>query len=244
MLDFGWLVRPSKWLCACVTELPWLIRRSENSTERQEVIHWSGNFVSWKAKAFVVYLIMSFRVLHYRSAYTAVNGRAMEHDGLDGLCKQTGAIHFNEPLQTLLFRNWKVAGNHNLNSRSLERDGVFYDDIWTAYRYQWVPVTTWAAVTTSVPLTTACTRPQLVGLQIWRVATNILNNQSRTAERGVSPVWGLGEMLAIHHRKNLRWCETYHKASCLDWFFGTTDSGRCIQGFGGETWGKETTWKT
>jgi hypothetical protein len=30
------------------------------------------------------------------------------------------------------------------------------------------------------------------GLQIWRVAANILNKQSLTADKGCPPVWGLG----------------------------------------------------
>jgi hypothetical protein len=39
-------------------------------------------------------------------------------------------------------------------------------------------------------------RPQVAdgrdGLQIWRVAANILNKQSRTAQRGGHPAWVLG----------------------------------------------------
>jgi len=31
------------------------------------------------------------------------------------------------------------------------------------------------------------------GLQIWRVAANKWNKQSRTAEKGGSPAWGLDE---------------------------------------------------
>ena len=30
---------------------------------------------------------------------------------------------------------------------------------------------------------------------IWRVAANKLNKQSRTADKGGPPAWGLGEML-------------------------------------------------
>ena len=40
-------------------------------------------------------------------------------------------------------------------------------------------------------------------LQTWKVAVNISNNQSRTAEGGGSPAWGLGEGLSAPHcRKN------------------------------------------
>jgi hypothetical protein len=38
-------------------------------------------------------------------------------------------------------------------------------------------------------------RPQVAdggdGLQIWRVAANILNKQSRTADKGGPPAWGV-----------------------------------------------------
>ena len=49
---------------------------------------------------------------------------------------------------------------------------------------------------------------------IWRVAANILNKQSRTADKCAPPSWGL-------HAE--RTCSTH----------GGED--RCIQGFGGET---------
>jgi hypothetical protein len=41
------------------------------------------------------------------------------------------------------------------------------------------------------------------GLQIWRVASNILNKQLQTADKGCgSPAWGLGKGLtASHHKK-------------------------------------------
>jgi hypothetical protein len=46
-------------------------------------------------------------------------------------------------------------------------------------------------------------RPQVAdggeGLQIWRVAANILNKQSRTADKGWSPSLGVG--LTTHHCK-------------------------------------------
>ena len=69
-------------------------------------------------------------------------------------------------------------------------------------------------------------RPQVAdrgdGLQKWRVATNILNKQSRTASGG-PPAWGLVEGLTTPHRKKrllrilqislgigqILWCETW-----------------------------------
>jgi hypothetical protein len=48
-------------------------------------------------------------------------------------------------------------------------------------------------------------RPQVAeggkGLQIWRVAANILNKQSWTADKGGPPAWGLGGGLTTLHRK-------------------------------------------
>ena len=38
---------------------------------------------------------------------------------------------------------------------------------------------------------------------IWRVAANILNKQSRTADNGGPPALGLGEVLTTPHRGNL-----------------------------------------
>jgi hypothetical protein len=40
------------------------------------------------------------------------------------------------------------------------------------------------------------------GLQIWRIAANALNKQSRTADRGWPPVWGLGRELKTITLKN------------------------------------------
>jgi hypothetical protein len=39
------------------------------------------------------------------------------------------------------------------------------------------------------------------GIQIWRVAANILNKQSRTAEGGGPPAGGWGGGLTTHYRK-------------------------------------------
>jgi hypothetical protein len=48
-------------------------------------------------------------------------------------------------------------------------------------------------------------RPQVAdggnGLQIWRVAANILNKQSRTVDKGLSSSLGLGVGLRTPHRK-------------------------------------------
>jgi hypothetical protein len=38
-------------------------------------------------------------------------------------------------------------------------------------------------------------------LQILRVAANISNKQSRTADRGGLPAWGWGEVLTTYHSK-------------------------------------------
>jgi hypothetical protein len=49
------------------------------------------------------------------------------------------------------------------------------------------------------------THPQVAngvdGLEIWKVATNILNKQSGQPTRGGPPAWGLGVRLTTPHRK-------------------------------------------
>jgi len=51
----------------------------------------------------------------------------------------------------------------------------------------------------------------------WRVAANILNNQSRTADKGSFPAWGLGEVLKTPHHKDVFCYEIFtQKASDLD----------------------------
>jgi hypothetical protein len=40
------------------------------------------------------------------------------------------------------------------------------------------------------------------GLQLWRLAANILNKQPRTDNKGGPPVWGLGVGLTTLHHKN------------------------------------------
>jgi hypothetical protein len=48
-------------------------------------------------------------------------------------------------------------------------------------------------------------RPQVAdggdGLQIWEVAANILNKQSRQPTRGGPPAWGFGMGLTTHRKK-------------------------------------------
>jgi hypothetical protein len=39
------------------------------------------------------------------------------------------------------------------------------------------------------------------GIQIWRVVANLWNKQSRTAEKGGPPAWGLGEEQITHRKK-------------------------------------------
>ena len=56
----------------------------------------------------------------------------------------------------------------------------------------WVPVTTaWFVLRLRME-----ERPP-----IWRVAANILNKQSRRADKGDPPAWGLGEVLKTPHLK-------------------------------------------
>jgi hypothetical protein len=69
-------------------------------------------------------------------------------------------------------------------------------------------------------------RPQVAdrkdGLKIWRVAANILNKQSRTADRGGPPVSGLSWGLTTPTVKNYICCEVFTRASEMDGFSGTT----------------------
>jgi len=53
------------------------------------------------------------------------------------------------------------------------------------------------------------------GLQIWTIATNVLNKIWWTAVKGWSPSLGLGEGLASPHRKKSAGYETLHKDSDL-----------------------------
>jgi hypothetical protein len=68
--------------------------------------------------------------------------------------------------------------------------------------------------------------PQVVdggdGLQIWRVAANILNKQSRTADRGWPSSLGFGQGDKHPTVKPLIFNEMFYRASEQDGFFGTT----------------------
>jgi len=44
---------------------------------------------------------------------------------------------------------------------------------------------------------------------IWRVAANVMNKQSRAADKGSSSRMGLGEVLTTPHRKNIYYYETF-----------------------------------
>jgi hypothetical protein len=65
-------------------------------------------------------------------------------------------------------------------------------------------------------------RPQVAdggdGIQIWRVAMNILNKQSRTADKECLPAWGLGVGLTTPRRKMYACFEMSKRASDLDGF--------------------------
>jgi hypothetical protein len=77
-----------------------------------------------------------------------------------------------------------------------------------------------------VPCHHGMARPQVAdggeGLQIWRVASNILNKQSRTADKGWPSSLGLGGGLTTPHLKKIVRYEMSQKASDLDGCFGTT----------------------
>jgi hypothetical protein len=66
-----------------------------------------------------------------------------------------------------------------------------------------------------VPCLHGMARPQVAdrgdGLQIWRVAANILNKQSRTADSGWSSSLGVGRGLTIPHRKTLYLLRSVYK---------------------------------
>jgi hypothetical protein len=71
-------------------------------------------------------------------------------------------------------------------------------------RDNWVPVTTaWGVLGLRME-----ERPP-----IRRVAANISNKQSRTADKGGPPAWGLGEVLTSPHRKKVSCCESFNRVS-------------------------------
>jgi hypothetical protein len=58
------------------------------------------------------------------------------------------------------------------------------------------------------------------GVQLWKLATNILNKQPRSNDKGWSSSLGLGVGLTTPHRKEQIRYEKLNKASDLDGFFG------------------------
>ena len=71
---------------------------------------------------------------------------------------------------------------------------AYYGCVFVVFRDKWVAITTaWRVLRLRLE-----ERPP-----IWRVAANILNKQSRTADMGSPPAWGLGEVLTTPHGKNV-----------------------------------------
>ena len=66
-----------------------------------------------------------------------------------------------------------------------------------------------------------------VGLQIWRLAANILNKQSWTAEQEWPSSLEVWREVRTSHCKNHLRSETSHRASELDWSLGTTMVKKC-----------------
>ena len=72
---------------------------------------------------------------------------------------------------------------------------------------KWVPVTTaWCVLRFQME-----ERPP-----IWRVAANILNKQSRTADKGWSSSLGFSRVLTTRHHKNLSCYKLFTRVSDLD----------------------------
>jgi hypothetical protein len=86
-----------------------------------------------------------------------------------------------------------------------------------------------------VPCNHGMARPRVAdigdGLQIWRVAANILNKQSRTADRGWPSSLGVGRGLTIPAVKHYICCEVCTRTSEMDGFSGTTQAGSCEYGY-------------
>ena len=83
---------------------------------------------------------------------------------------------------------------------------VMTNNIKEEIRDKWVPVTTsWRVLTLRME----------ERLPIWRVAANILSSRGELT-RGGPPAWGLGEVLANPHTKNVLCYEPFKKASELD----------------------------
>jgi hypothetical protein len=86
-----------------------------------------------------------------------------------------------------------------------------------------------------VPCQNDMVRPQIADggddLQIWRIAASILNKQSRTADKGWFPDWGLGEGLTSPPLKITSCYEMSKGASDLDrdfWMTWTMENGNEI----------------
>jgi hypothetical protein len=75
-----------------------------------------------------------------------------------------------------------------------------------------------------VPNHNGMARPQVAdggdGLQIWRVAANVLNKQSRTASKGWSSSLGLAVNLTTPHSKKISLYERSQEASDQNGFLG------------------------
>ena len=92
---------------------------------------------------------------------------------------------------------------------------TFIKDNWCEPRNMWVPVTTaWRA-----PRLRKEERPL-----IWRVAANILNKQSKTADKGWSSSFGVGWGANNSSPLKRILLRNIHKVSDWDWYFGTTNA--------------------
>jgi hypothetical protein len=63
------------------------------------------------------------------------------------------------------------------------------------------------------------------GRKIWRVAANILNKQSRRADRGWPSSCEVERGANDPQRKNLICYKMFYRASILEGLFGTTNTG-------------------
>jgi hypothetical protein len=72
-----------------------------------------------------------------------------------------------------------------------------------------------------VPCHHGMARPQVAdggeSLQIWRVAANILNKKSRTADKGWPSSLGVGRGLATPHRKKINTLRNVTKGLGIGW---------------------------
>jgi len=82
------------------------------------------------------------------------------------------------------------------------------------FPYRWQK----AAINGSLSPRVVCPDTVEENTQMSRFAANILNNESRRADKGWSSSLGLGEVLTVPHRRNLPCYETFHKTSDLELF--------------------------